>query len=362
MKVLELFYKNYRNLKDGKFIPSDKINVIYGENAQGKTNLLESIWIFTGGRSFRGTKDSDLIRFGEKFLDVSLNIFSEGRNQELKIEVFEKKRKIKINSLEKSSPVDLVGKFCAVIFSPNHLMLIKDGPIIRRKFLDAAICQVKPGYAKLIAKYNHVLRQRNALLKDIKYHSELLDTLDIWDENLIIYAQSIIKTRLQYVDYLKKFSQEFHAGISSQKEVLDVRYEISNFSQDCDLGLEFFRERLKSTRKLDVTFGCTNFGPHRDDLKISLNEKSAKLFASQGQQRSIVLAIKLAEAEIFKKVFKKTPVILLDDVMSELDEHRQDFILNSIKENQVFITCCEPTAAIKLQNGQSFRVFDGEIV
>lgn len=359
MKVLELSYKNYRNLKDGNFIPSDKINVIYGDNAQGKTNLLEAIWIFTGGRSFRGTKDIDLITFDKKESRIFLKVFCEKRNQELEIEVSQKKRKVLVNSIEKRSAIELVGKFCSVIFAPNHLMLIKGGPALRRKFLDTAICQVVPKYAKFISSYNHVLNQRNSLLKDIKKHPELIDTLDIWDDRLSVYAVEIIFQRIQYVNYLKEFSRGFHEGISSKKEILTLEYETS-LKENSDLNKENFKAGLLRSRSADIALRCTTFGPHRDDLKILINKKSARLFASQGQQRSAVLALKLAEAEIFKKIFNVSPVILLDDVMSELDEKRQDFILNSISENQVFITCCEPTSALNLKNGKSFRVSSGE--
>lgn len=359
MKVLELCYKNYRNLKDGKFIPSDKINVIYGDNAQGKTNLLEAIWIFTGGRSFRGTKDSDLIKFNEKESRIFLKVLSREREKDLEIKVSSKKRKVLINSVEKRSAIELVGKFCSVIFAPNHLMLVKGGPALRRKFLDTAICQVTPKYAKFISNYNHVLNQRNSLLKDIKKHPELIDTLDIWDDRLAVYGVEIISKRIQYVNHLKEFSKFFHEGISSKKEILSLEYE-NSFKENMDLTKENFKEGLIKARNTDIALKCTTFGPHRDDLKILINKKSAKLFASQGQQRSAVLALKLAEAEIFKKVFNVSPVILLDDVMSELDEKRQDFILNSISENQVFITCCEPISALKLRNGKSFRVASGE--
>lgn len=360
MKVLELECKNYRNLTKSKFVPGEKINVIFGENAQGKSNILEALWIFTGGRSFRGTKDADIVTFDELKTEANLKIEKEDRIQELKIEILDKKRKVSINSVTKSSPAELVGAFCAVVFSPAHLSLLKDGPGLRRKFLDTAICQIKPGYAKILFSYNHVLAQRNALLKDLRVHRRHADTLAIWDEKLSTLAAEIVEERLVYAAHLKKFASFFHAGISSQRESLELSY-VSTAAVGDEVCFEKIKEKLKKSRETDIALGYTTVGPHRDDVKISINRKVAKTYASQGQQRSAVLAIKLAEAEILKNVFQKTPVILLDDVMSELDERRQDFILNSLDGNQVFITCCEPTVALSLRNGRLFKMVNGNL-
>lgn len=364
MRVLELECKNYRNLRIGKFFPDSKINVIHGNNAQGKSNLLEAIWIFTGGRSFRGTKDSDIVKFKEKRMETTLKLEKEDRVQELKIELFDKKRKVSINSVAKSSPAELVGNFCSVVFSPTHLALIKDGPSLRRKFLDTAICQIKSSYAKILFNYNHVLAQRNALLKSLKFNKSLSETLEVWDEKVAIYAAEIVKERLDYIAHLKKFAQFFHDGISAHKEVLELTYVTPCGERlECNSNLSrALEEKLKLSRDTDIALGYSSIGPHRDDIKISIDNKPARTYASQGQQRSAVLALKLAEAEILKNVFKKTPVILLDDVMSELDETRQDFVLNSIEGNQVFITCCEPSTALNLKKGKLFKVQAGEFV
>lgn len=411
MKIVELRYKNFRNLIDNTFKPGENINVIYGENAQGKSNLLEAIWIFTGGRSFRGAKDFELVKFNEKKMESFLKISKNDRVCELNIQVFNKRRQVAVNSVTKKSPAELIGNFCSVVFSPTHLALLKEGPALRRKFLDTAICQIKPKYAKTLCYYNQILAQRNALLKDLKLNKSLLDTLDVWDEKLVQCAAELLKARFDYMEHLKRFARAFHDGISSHKEQLYLSY-VSSFglpdrgcgpgfsdssveildgvcgpdfsdssvglsnrdfdsdfagsslgllARDFDTGfVDYLRSRLKKARSLDVSLGFSTVGPHRDDIKILIDQKPAKLFASQGQQRSAVLAIKLSEAEILKSIFKISPVILLDDVMSELDETRQNFILNSIEKNQVFITCCEPSAALNLKSGNLFEVKNGD--
>ena len=364
MKVLELSFKNYRNLKNGNFTPDSGVNIICGNNAQGKTNLLEAIWLFTGGRSFRGTKDSDLITFKKKKSDLSMCLFSDERNQSLKISLDENSRKVAVNEVTKKQASELIGNFCAVAFSPIHLALIKDGPAARRKFLDTAICQIQPLYAKTIFKYIHTLSQRNCLLKEIKYKKSLYSTLEIWDEKLAIFAANLILKRIKYIELLKDLSKEAYEKISRNNEKLEIRYETNNYGKEnieTQNLVEQIKEKLKKAHNEDIAVGFTTIGPHRDDFKILIDGKSAKMFSSQGQQRSAVLAMKLSEATILNKICKKSPVILLDDVMSELDSYRQDYILNSFSNEQIFITCCETETLKKLKCGTSFTIDNGII-
>ena len=227
MIIKEIEISDYRNLYHVILKPIPQINVIYGQNAQGKTNLLEAMWIFTGGHSFRGAKDSELIAFGKTTFEMNMKFFSEEREQDAKINMTNGRRSVTINDIPKKSASSLVGKFCAVVFSPQHLSLVKEGPSNRRNFIDGSLCQSKPAYAKLLMHYNRTLSQRNMLLKEITKHPELKDTLEIWDEKLVKFGVSIIKERFSYLERLQPIVEEIYHGISSQKEHFSLKYDSS---------------------------------------------------------------------------------------------------------------------------------------
>ncbi len=363
MTVNSVNIKNFRNIADLSFTADNGVNVIYGENAQGKTNILESIWLFTGCKSFRGAKDNELIKFGEDFAKINLNFSDNSREKKSEIIIADKKKNAFLNGVSLRSTAELIGSFYAVIFSPVHLSLIKDGPSARRKFLDTALCQLKPSYAEHLAGYKRALVQRNALLKDLHLNSELYDMLDTWDDQLARYSACVIKERLQYIDLLSEYSKSIYSGISENKEKFSVFYS-KKIDKDISLKDIYLSEieNLKSSRKEDIFSKTTTVGPHRDDLEILINDVSARSFGSQGQQRSCALSLKLGESEIIKKVTGETPVALLDDVMSELDEKRQDYVLNHINDRQVFLTCCDPSQVLRLCGGKSFLIKDGEII
>lgn len=218
MNVLRLGFENFRNLCPGEIFPGETINVIHGSNAQGKTNLLEAIWLFTGGHSFRGTKDSELpvLKDGKNApaASLSMTLFTEGREQELRLELRDGRRSSVINGVEKKTGSALVGKFCAVIFSPEHLLLVKEGPSRRRAFLDGALCQSRPAFTRVLAHYNKALMQRNALLKDIPRHPELIDTLDVWDERLILFGTEVVQERAAFCKDLEPRAAEIYRGIA----------------------------------------------------------------------------------------------------------------------------------------------------
>ncbi len=365
MTVNSVKIKNFRNITDLSFTADNGVNVIYGENAQGKTNILESLWLFTGCKSFRGAKDLELIKFGEEFTKINLEFSDNIREKKSEIIINEKKKNVFHNGVQLRSSADLIGSFYAVIFSPSHLSLIKDGPAARRKFLDTALCQLKPSYAKNLAGYKRILLQRNALLKDLHLNSELYDMLDTWDDQLAKYSAAVVKERLDYIDFLSEYSKIIYSGISENKEVFSVSYSRNDLKNEnltlndiylCELN------KLKISRKEDIILKITTVGPHRDDLEILINNVSARNFGSQGQQRSCALSLKLGESEIIKKITGETPVALLDDVMSELDEKRQDYVLNHINDRQVFLTCCDPSQVLRLCGGKSFLIKDGEII
>lgn len=372
MIVHRLSLQGFRNLEQTVLEPDPSVNIFYGQNAQGKTNLLEAIWLFTGARSFRGAKDSELVGFQAEKADLSLSFTAGGRLQEAVLSIREGRRYARLNDVPLQSPAGLSGEFCAVIFSPEHLSLVKDGPSVRRVFLDEAICPLRPRHAAILAAYHKALIQRNALLKDIPHHMDLLDTLDVWDERVGKLGAAILHARLRYLARLLPKAERLHRSISNSHEQAAFRYESAKELQNVldDPGRhaseieQALRAALRERRRADLETGVTGVGPHRDDLTISVAERPARSFASQGQQRTAALALKLAEAEVLTDVMGEPPVLLLDDVFSELDGSRRDYLMHHIDGAQVFITCCDPQelassagAVFSLSNGQIRRGF-----
>ena len=367
MIIKKLAFSGFRNLNDDSITPNENINVIWGNNAQGKTNLLEAIWLFTGGHSFRGNKDSELPKIGgDGSARLDAEFFSEMRDQKASLIIKDGRRSSVINGIVKKTGSALVGKICAVIFSPEHLLLVKDGPQKRRTFIDGAICQVKPAYTKLIAGYNRSLLQRNTLLKDIFKHPELMDTMEVWDERLIVLGAQVIRERVKYIEKLAPRVAEIYKGISKDREKIELKYVASGLEGDLhqlsDPEIEdLLRNALKKNRQADLRAGFTTVGPHRDDVDITLDGLSARTYGSQGQQRSVVLSLKLAEADILEENLGEAPLVLLDDVMSELDGSRQDYLLNHLSDRQVFITCCSPETLNLMEKGKSIYVENGKV-
>ena len=361
MRVTELEVRNFRNIKEANIEPHSGVNIIFGENAQGKTNLLESIWLFTGCRSFRSSKDAELINFNSTKAELSMDFEAWNRIQEAHLEIGDG-RKFLLSGVKKST-TQFMGEFLAVVFSPVHLSLIKDGPYERRRFVDTAISQLKPKYAASLAQYSKAVAQRNVLLKDITYHSELYDTLDIWEDRIAFFASEIIRQRIGYINKLSQYTDEIYRGLSSGKENLTVKYNQQTvvWGDSKEELYENMKAQLFASRKNDIICGYTSVGPHRDDISVEIDGLQAKSFGSQGQQRSAALAMKLGEAAVVKNFSDEQPVALLDDVMSELDKSRQNYILNHIKDWQVFITCCDPLAVEGLKSGKKFEMKNGLI-
>ena len=357
--IKSISFENFRNLKKSELFPGEGINVIYGDNAQGKTNLIECLWLFTGGRSFRGSKDSELISFGKNKAEAYVIFNSEGRDQTIRLTIQNNKRSAVLNDVQQSYMSQIIGKLCAVIFSPNHLTLIKNGPEERRSFIDAAICQTAPSYASVLSRYRRVLNERNALLKDIPRHRELEDTLEIWNDRMALEGAAIAKQRFSYIEELTASALKFYDGISEGKEALSISYK-TTYGGNSTMDIPELKEKIMSSllarQNDDIYCGFTGSGVHRDDLNIKINGHEARSFGSQGQQRSAVLAMKLAEADILRRKKGESPVILLDDVLSELDSSRQSYLLKKLSGLQVFITCCEPGIDIE----RVMRVENGE--
>lgn len=364
MKIKNIKVSGFRNLINLDINPCDNINVIYGDNAQGKTNIIESIWLFSGSKSFRGAKDNELINFEKDFAKLNLTFTDDFREQNSEIIISETK-KVKLNNVPLKLLSDLSGKFYCVVFSPVHLNLIKDGPKNRRKFIDIAISQIKPNYYSYILQYEKALNQRNALLKDLYSNKNLKDLIDVWDLQLAKLGTIISIFRKDYILKLEKISKKIYNGLSKEKESFNIKYistifdnfnEIDTYS---DENINIYYEKLKSSLETDIKKGFTSKGIHRDDLDIFVNDISAKIYGSQGQQRSCVLALKLSESNLLKMVTNENPIILLDDVMSELDITRQDYILNHVSDFQVFITCCDISNKLRLKQGKVFRIENG---
>ncbi len=362
MKINSISIENYRNIESLN-LEFDDVNIIYGENAQGKTNLIEAIYLFTGSKSFRGIKDKELVKFGSDFSRLKIDFENENRKQNAQI-VIDKKRTATLNGIKKKSAAALGEELKAVIFSPVHLSMVKDGPAERRKFMDNALCQLKYNYRSVLKEYNRALAQRNMLLKDISKNSSLTDMLYIWDNNLAKSGAKIIFQRNKYVEALLPYAKEVFDGLSKGKENMDLILK-GPFDYK-DLSVKEIEKQLlltfENTRSADFMNRITTAGPHRDDMEILINEKSARTFGSQGQQRSCVLALKLAEASLLKEMTENEPLALLDDVMSELDLSRQDYILNHIKNWQVFITCCDADTVLRLKKGKTFHMENGGLI
>lgn len=362
MIVNQLEVKNFRNIEYTSIDPCEGVNIIYGENAQGKTNLLESIWLFTGCRSFRGSKDNETVNFNSTKANLYMDFKAYDRQQSLSLEIGEG-RKFMLNGVKMKSSSQVMGEFLCVVFSPVHLSLVKEGPYERRRFLDIAISQLKPKYSATLSQYNKAVSQRNVLLKDIAYHSELYDTLDIWEDRIAFLGSEIIRQRLGYINKLSLYTDEIYSGLSSEREKLKIGYvQQAIVAGDSKQELyENLKAQLYASRKNDLLIGSTSVGPHRDDLSIKIDGLSARSFGSQGQQRSAALALKLGEAAVIKNFSGEQPVALLDDVMSELDINRQNYILNHIKDWQVFITCCDPATVKHLKDGKKMLMSGGRV-
>lgn len=345
---LELYIKNlkltnYRNYGNLDLDFSEKINIIYGDNAQGKTNILEAIFLCASGKSHRTQKFLELIQMGknQNKIDLKLEKNNDIINVQMQFNKIEK-RSLTINDIKIKKIGDLMGNLVAIFFSPDELKIIKGSPTERRRFIDITISQFKPRYFYALQQYNKIISQRNILLKEIIEKKDLIDTLDIWDSQLVETGSYIIKSRMEFIEKLNFFSNKKHNMLTNNLENLEIRYEPS-FSVGCDLDKteieKEFLKKLKQYKHTDIKRGLTTMGPQRDDFLININNKDLRLYGSQGQQRTSVLAMKLAKIEIIHQEIGDYPVLLLDDVFSELDINRQKSLLESLDGVQTFITC-----------------------
>lgn len=348
MKARELTLQNFRNITAGRLTFSDGINILVGDNAQGKTNSLEAVYLFAQGRSFRTGKEREYIMHGADYTRLSLAFHSSGREQKSELCYLKNGRKgVKRNGVTLSRLSEFIGSFRAVMFCPEHLNLIKEGPAQRRRFLDGAISQLDGAYLRAAKNYHDILFQRNRLLSSFpRDEGVICATLPLWDEQLAFAGAVISEKRAEYTEEIGKSAAEFFKEMTAGRESPVFRYREPRSKEE-------LLRLLEENREKDLRFGTTGAGVHKDDITVLLNGADARAFASQGQQRSLALAMKLAEAEYSERSTGERPVLLLDDVLSELDESRKRFILTGIKKGQVIITACEK---------EIFRDLDGNII
>ncbi len=327
------------------------VNVLVGDNAQGKTNLLEAIYLCALGKTFRQAKDAELVRFGQEECSIKQHFADNAREQTVEMTLYSgsrARRRVYHNGVSLARTSQLLGNFRVVLFCPEHLSLVKEGPGERRNFLDVAISQLHPAYVRALQKYNQLLKQRNSLLKVAETDRKTFDdTVELWSAQLAHEAAYIASVRHAYVQSLDRYVGEFFTGMSGEREQVSVQYKgTAHIEDDMYADREFceraFARLYMSHHDREIAVGSTLWGIHRDDLEIILNGKYARIFASQGQQRSIALAMKMAEGEISREFGdKEYPVFLFDDVLSELDASRRAFLLDEIRDRQVIMTCCE---------------------
>ncbi len=348
---------NFRNYSDMSLEFDKGTNILYGDNAQGKTNILEAVYVSGTTKSHKGSKDRELIRFGQEESHIRTVVERNGLDYQIDMHIKKNRPKgIAINKLPIKKASELFGILNIVFFSPEDLNIIKDGPSQRRRFLDMELCQLDKIYLYQLTKYNKILNQRNKLLKDISFRPELKDTLSVWDMQLIEYGRKIIASRKNFIDRLNEIVPKIHKDISGGREELVLNYE-PNVSED------FMEQELMKNQEKDLKCKMTSVGPHRDDMCFTIEDVDIRKFGSQGQQRSCALSLKLSEIELVKNVIKDTPILFLDDVLSELDSNRQNFLLNSIHDIQTVITCTGLDEFVKnrFEIDKIFRVINGTV-
>lgn len=361
MRLEWLEVENYRNIAHAQLDPGDELTVLCGDNGQGKTNLLEAIWLLTGGKSFRGGKDAELVRRGQPFAVLSARTRAEDAQEDkqvrLTVGLSGTQRPGRYASLGASAPrraAALAGSFPAVVFDPGHLSLVKGAPEGRRRFLDGALCQMYPGYLAVYRRYVRTLQQKNALLRRTaapRPYAETAALLEVLNRELAAQGELVQQRRRAYLELLGPLACGYYAELSRGAEKLEIHYA-ARFEPGALGAL------LQARQQEELRAGQSLYGPHREDLELLLDGQSARVYASQGQQRSVALSLKLAEAAAAAQITGEQPVMLLDDVLSELDDHRQQYLLTRMREKQTFVTSCDGSSFQKAR-GRVYRVRGG---
>ena len=347
MYINKIKLLNFRNYEEQEILLNPNINIFYGDNAQGKTNIIESIFLCAIGKSFRTTKDKEMIKFNKENASVYIEYKKVDREGTIKIEI-ENKKNIYVNGIKIKKLSELLGKINIVIFTPDDIQILKEGPQKRRRFLDIMIGQLRPNYVHILNLYNKTLEQRNNYLKQIKVENKPEEMLEIWDEKLAEYGEKIFLYRNEFIEKIKEKINNIHKDITEDKENLKIEYE-----SNCKNKEEYLK-LLKERRKLDIIKGFTTKGVHRDDFMIYINNELVNIYGSQGQNRTVILSLKIAEMQVIYDEIGEYPILLLDDFMSELDEKRRRNFLENIENKQVIITCTDKIEEIN----NEFKLFE----
>jgi len=338
MYINKIKLENFRNYENQEIEFDKNVNIIYGDNAQGKTNILESIFICSLGKSFRTNKEKELINKEKDFAKIEMISSKEDRDIKINFEINEKKF-FNINGIPAKRTSDILGKNYIVLFTPEDISILKNEPSKRRRFLNIMISQLRPMYVHLLNQYNKTIEQRNIYLKQIKYEGKPISNLDIWDEQIVELGTKIYEYRKEFIEKINEKIYDIHLKTTENKEEIKVKY-ISNIGKN-------YSESLKKNKNSDIQKGYTQIGTHRDDFEIYINDNPVSVYGSQGQKRTTIISLKLAESNVIYDEIGERPVILLDDFMSELDKKRIQGLFENIKENQVIITC---TDSFKINN------------
>lgn len=359
MHIKNLKLKNFRNYADESVDFSEGLNVLFGRNAQGKTNCAEAVYYLCTGVSPRSRRDKQLIRHGCDFAEISAA--AEGRYGEVELyaKIGENGREVRVNGTKITKNADILGNIYGVFFSPHELRLIQDGPDERRRFLNVSISQLSRPYYTALTRYNKILEQRNNLLKE-KDINLVLDTLPVWDEQLSKYAAAVASKRSAFIGKLAPIAAKIHHSLTDGQEELALSPDKKYKGEETELAQKIFTE-LSRNYERDIRLGFTSTGPHRDDINISINGEDAKIFASQGQTRTAALSLKLAEVEIFKEESGEYPVLVLDDVMSELDLPRRKKLVNYTQGLQTILTCTHAERALYGKDAKKIKIEGGKI-
>lgn len=354
MYCKKIKFRDFRNIEGSALEFSPDVNIFIGSNAQGKTSAVEGIYLFARGKSFRTQKDAEMIRFGCDYASLDMEFDDGRRTQKMRIAYSRDGRRLCCrNGVDIKKLSEIMGNFRAVIFCPSHLSLVKEGPALRRSFIDCAISQTEPAYVSCLQKYNSILSQRNALIKNAYFDRKTFDdTVEYWSEQLAQAAVVIGEKRNEYTKELGFFANEFIKDMTCGKESLSLSYRSQK-------SYEEYMTELMSNHERELKYGCTLYGVHKDDIYIELCGFDARSFASQGQQRSVALALKLSEGEISNKKCGSYPVFLLDDVLSELDHIRREYVLSGIGKRQTFITSCNYEDFKGIKGVTAYKVTEG---
>ncbi len=365
MNIKELKLYEFRNYRQ-EFLAFDPgVNLIVGDNAQGKTNLLEAISYLGSGKSFRTQKNGELVELNREFADIEGTVFSQDRQQTLRWVLFSggRPRQVFLNGVKKKTAADISGVLQTVLFCPEDLMVLKTGASARRRLGDSALCQLRPNYEAALTEYNRILEQKNRILKDRHENPALLEVLPEYNARLCQVGALLISYRARFFEGLGRAAKEHHGEFSGGKEEFSLEYKTVSTVQDPFAPVAqltgWLQEHLESHYRAELDSCQCLTGPHKDDFDVSLSGMNLKAFGSQGQTRTAAISLKLAQRDLMAKESGEIPVLLLDDVLSELDPGRQDFVLNRITDGQVFITCCEPGRFTKL--GKTIEIEKGQI-